>query len=90
MAANEDESPLAGAIRHAAVGRRIVERQRERIAELKAAGRPTLDAEQTLSSATSKATLKTMWGFGSSKDREDPGRTRADHDQTIRQRLAER
>src|SRR5262249_6595988 len=27
---------------------------------------------------------KTMWSFGSSKDTEDPGRTRADHDQTIR------
>src|SRR5262249_27314583 len=28
--------------------------------------------------------LRTMCGFGSSKDTEDPGRTRADHDQTIR------
>ena len=48
MAANEDENFLAAAIRHAAVGRRIVAQQRERVAQLKATGRPAMDAENTL------------------------------------------
>lgn len=36
------------AARHVAAGRRIVARQRERIARLRMAGHPTLDHEQTL------------------------------------------
>jgi hypothetical protein len=47
MAADHSELLLFAA-RHVAEGRRIVARQRERIARLKAAGASTLDAEQTL------------------------------------------
>jgi hypothetical protein len=45
---DEPESDLAMASRHVAEARRIVGRQRERIAKLKAAGHSTLDHEQTL------------------------------------------
>jgi hypothetical protein len=43
-----EESDLALAARHVAEGRRIVARQRERIARLRALGCSTLDHEQTL------------------------------------------
>ena len=57
-------------------------------------GREVFAGKQTLwrrSERNLKDNLKDYVGpLEASKDTEDPGRTRADHDQTIRQRLAER
>lgn len=43
-----DESTLAMAVRHVAEGKRIIARQRQSIARLKAVGLPTLDYEHPL------------------------------------------
>jgi hypothetical protein len=42
------ETLLEMAVRHVAEARRIVERQRKRIAELKEGGQPTFEHEKTL------------------------------------------